>query len=431
LQKYASYGMNLEEQTKWYKNLINQKNKPKPSESLKELLRNVWNAEDFRTIFLNLAAPICKDLQPEIERILFSKKDESLDEKPNILIAVWIAKLRQLKNIKPNFEAEINHQIEVLNWIANNLKDICVTQKPELSLKRYKALENLARINPKIIIVTGVKNNLTGIKKIFNQLAILRNKHEICWVVVDNFSTDETANFLQNLQKKEPWVILVNTNKATGYPVYARNFLYKFIFSAVFYKAILPTTWIGRMDSDDEFDLEGVSQIITKLNRLDKNVKQLVAKSIIQKKDRKGQIVSKTLYPTNLNGQNHPEIYKPYEILEAGIADLSSFTQAEEYIKISLPQIPTIEDAWTRALFEIIPNSGGKIKFIDDLLYGYKNETSINHASKMKQIGNQNEQEEIGLGINLGNYSFSGLQSLYFKIILEITNQQHNGDLYR
>jgi len=334
---------------------------------------------------------------------------------PNLFsIKLIILKLIWLQKRHPEFQVEIETIISNFRILEKYEKEIL----EYLGIQRLQAVEKIGRIRPDIIITTIVRNNLEGIKEIYQNICQQKRDFPIAWVIVNNASTDKTRQFLDQI-KQEEFIVVLDSNEKSGWPVFARNFVINFIALLLQQKAIDDTVFVGRVDSDDRLAYIHSLDDFRRLLRRTNYPAEVVGKSIIRRDD--GDV----LYPSNLRPDD-PTIFYPWQILNTGISSIASLIRADIYTSSTLPKIPTIEDSFSRVLFEIIHKLGENIVYDDQIFFIIKNEQgdNPNRSSKMGKVEVENKTS-----INVGNCIFKGLRAVYFEIIVEITRMQLTGEL--
>ncbi len=392
---------------KWYKRALEGNNKAVPERILESKSIYSESLKDFLLKFVSetIVNPN-EQFSNDLHAILNSGGLTS--------IKLMMLKLDLLQRRNPEFCREIE-------MIKSNFK---ILEKYEqdiirrLGFQRLEAIQRIDRIKPKIVITTTVRNNPEGIRSAFQNISEQKRDFPIVWLIVNNSSSDQTRKILDEIRDHE-FVVVLDFNERSGWPVFGRNFVINYISLLLQKRAVDRHVYVGRLDCDDLFAYnESLADFFRKLNSSNRPA-ELVGKTIIHRDD------ADTLYPSNLR-DNDPTIKHPWEILPAGISAFSGLTRADILTLSTLPEIPTIEDAFGRVLYEIIHSLGEKIFYDDQLVLAIKDETTGNNNRSA-----QTSKEGSFKKIDIGNYHFEGLRALYFEVILEITRQQMTGELYK
>ncbi len=391
----------------WYKEALTGEHQTTPEKLLDQRTVHSESLKNFLLKFIAETIPNpTKQFSDDLQTILNSQNLTN--------IRLLILKLGWLKTKNP----EYSKQIETIKSNFEILRK-CEKQTLEmLGIQRLEVIEKVRRIKPEIVITTTVRNNSEGIKELYKNICEQKRDFPIAWLVINNSSTDKTRKFLDEI-KNEEFVVVLDSNEKSGWPVFGRNFVINTTALLLQQRAIDDHVYVGRVDSDDLLaQPESLKDFYRKLQKLDYPA-ELVGKSIIQRDNKD------VLYPSNIR-PGDPTIRHPWEILPAGISAFSGLTRADIFIQSTLPIIPTIEDSFSRVLWEIIHNLGEITIYDDQLIFGIKNEKT-NNQNRSSQMASTGKHQNI----DVGNYDFEGLRALYFEIILEITRQQITGELYR
>jgi len=413
----------------WYKNSLKGKNKPdtnlvfQKNGRLEKYLAETIKTEILTNIAQMKSPTMSKKAMEDIEEI------EKIISKPKLKAKVFLKVVQSLKEKFKNSDCHILFECSSLNSLNNTSS----TEIPLILKQRYDAMHKLAKIKPAIIAITPTKNRDEELKEIYKSLKSQKIKLPIAWLVADNVSTDKTKNFLDNV-KDDDFVVRLDYNEKTGYPAVVRNFIINFLSATVKQGYLNPEeTCIARIDSDDKLNNEYSFSDLHKHFRQKADIGMSIGKIIIDEYNKNNVITNSQIYPLSLRGDHKPEIKNSWDILDAGIPEVAGLIRLDLYLENLYADIDTVEDAFKRVDYDIAKQKKLKNKFTDDTLFIIKNEKPGNQSDKKAQENDHYDMDgkKIEHQISLSNRSFKNKRAKAFEHILDITEQQHNGDIYR
>lgn len=214
------------------------------------------------------------------------------------------------------------------------------------------ALKKLTNCNADVFIVTASCNRAEHLQDLFTTIQQQLFSGRLAWVIIDNGSTDDSAEVLETWSKDCPWIIHLRYNNAFGYASPARNRGLALVQLATKYSMKKQFVWM--VDSDDRIHNEFVIHELYR-SSLHSPTAMTHGFAICLYENNKGKLITSNTLPRDI-GHGFPNVPSLKDEFEMGPQLISGLIPTHKIPFFYYPDEFTMEDdtlnqrimLWTR-----------------------------------------------------------------------------------